>query len=506
MEPDVLPLLSIGIAMLTLLSCLSSAFLAVYSFTRDPFPGKREFSLICVSAAVWAGFATAEYLSLDPTARTIFGQLTYAGSAWITLLWLFFVLRFTHKDRYLTPWVTRLAFLLPASSVVLALTTQYHGLVWASVEYLATPYPDLYIERGPWFNFVMTPLHYGFILVGILLLMSAYVQSESREYRGQILWLICSVAAIMVVSMLHVLSGVSLYGLDPTPVTLLVAPLLVSVAINRNRFMQRPEISYRSVFMDARDPVVLVDSQGRVMDLNPAARAMCSIESPLRASVRDAFPDCSEALISASGRELVEEARQGGKQIEFRSRELRDTRGVLIGRQLTMRALAATPDALATTYVDRDPLTGLIGRKAFFTRLDAAIESAQFFTLVFADLNEFRELNSALGHNAGDQVLIETARRMLDVVDNRGVTARVGGDEFVILLPSASREVGLRICERLEKQLSPEFILAGQATKISASIGLACYPDDGQDSATLMGNVDKRMYWIKRRRLRSNAN
>lgn len=500
------------VALATFVGAIGSLLLCVYAWGQRTIPGQREFSFLCLSVALWCAFATAEYLSMEEQRRLIFGGMTHLGSNFTPLTWLLFTARFTQK----LEWIHRrrvLALLLvpPLLNLGLLATNPLHHLVWTSASFaLVNGTPDLDIVHGPWFRFVFMPVMYSYWIAGTLLLMWSLTQSDSRRFRGQLLMLLLMASLIFFFNLLYMIAGFSIQGMDPTPMVMLIGPFMIFLTINHTQFLQGPEISYRSVFMDATEPVILVDLQGRIIDLNPAARQHCRVESPLNSRMQDAFPDCPPRLLqpgSHSSRQEVSRADGSGHE-EYRSMALRSTQGRLIGRQVLIRDI--TEHRQHTSYLqdlaNSDSLTNLLNRRGFFAELNRRTLDQDFFTLVFVDLNDFKRVNDEFGHRAGDQVLIEVGRRLLESLASRGVVGRIGGDEFALILDGGSRSTGLRLCDRIEHLLERSVATDDHLVKVGASIGLACFPEDGEDGELLMSNADKRMYWIKRQRRSSQRN
>ncbi len=149
-----------------------------------------------------------------------------------------------------------------------------------------------------------------------------------------------------------------------------------------------------------------------------------------------------------------------------------------------------------------DPLTGLPNRRMFRDRLELEIKKAhrigQLFALLFIDLDRFKEVNDTLGHDMGDNLLKETARRLRTCVRESDTVARLGGDEFTIILSELeSIEVSEPIAKNLLQKLSAPFSLDGELAYVSASIGITFYPNDSTDLSQLQINADQAMYAAK---------
>jgi diguanylate cyclase (GGDEF)-like protein len=119
-------------------------------------------------------------------------------------------------------------------------------------------------------------------------------------------------------------------------------------------------------------------------------------------------------------------------------------------------------------------------------------------SLIFIDLDRFKEINDTLGHGAGDQLLQQTARRLEQCLRAGDTVARFGGDEFVVLLENiASLENVEMLVEKFRKALSQPFDLAGKTAGISASFGVAHCPQHGDDEKQLLRHADEAMYLDK---------
>nr|WP_260962947.1 bifunctional diguanylate cyclase/phosphodiesterase [Pseudomonas citri] len=155
-----------------------------------------------------------------------------------------------------------------------------------------------------------------------------------------------------------------------------------------------------------------------------------------------------------------------------------------------------------------DALTHLPNRTLFQDRLHTALQSADrqktWVVLMFLDLDRFKPINDSLGHAAGDRMLKEMAARLLGCVADDDTVARMGGDEFTLLLqPRASRDMALNraiaVAEQILASLVRPFVLEGREFFVTASIGIALSPQDGNELSQLMKNADTAMYHAKER-------
>ena len=148
-----------------------------------------------------------------------------------------------------------------------------------------------------------------------------------------------------------------------------------------------------------------------------------------------------------------------------------------------------------------DELTGLANRFEFNRLLNDAFarreRTAETFALLYLDLDGFKQVNDSLGHDIGDRVLKETALRLREALRGGDILARFGGDEFLLILPSANPGVVTGIAQRLIDNLSRVFTLDTKSVYVTASIGIAMAPEDGANPADLLRHADTALYKAK---------
>lgn len=149
-----------------------------------------------------------------------------------------------------------------------------------------------------------------------------------------------------------------------------------------------------------------------------------------------------------------------------------------------------------------DILTGLPNRMLALDRLKLALAQARressLVGVMFLDLDNFKHINDTLGHDAGDNLLIEAARRISSCLRGTSTVARLGGDEFLVILPGLTGpDATSQVAERILKTFAPPYLLNGQEVFVTTSIGIAIFPNDSDNSGTLLQHADAAMYQAK---------
>lgn len=180
--------------------------------------------------------------------------------------------------------------------------------------------------------------------------------------------------------------------------------------------------------------------------------------------------------------------------------------GARIGvmRSRIMRANAELVNALGTIQdmATHDSLTGLHNRASMTDALEHAVSKArragESLAILFIDLDGFKSVNDTLGHATGDQLLREIAQRLRAKVRQSDLVARLGGDEFVVMVETISDRHGLQLlASKILAAVGEPMQLQGHEVTVTASIGVAVFPDDGNDVSTLLANADMAMYRAK---------
>ncbi len=184
--------------------------------------------------------------------------------------------------------------------------------------------------------------------------------------------------------------------------------------------------------------------------------------------------------------------------------EVRDAQGTLTHHISVMTDISSLKET--QTRLDflahHDALTELPNRLLLSDRLHHDIERAQrdgqIIALLFIDLDHFKNINDSLGHQIGDLLLIEAARRLRSLVRQVDTVARLGGDEFVVLMEgNATHTAAVSLADKIVAAFKQPFAVNGIDLYVGCSIGVTLYPEDGTDAVTLLKNADTAMYRAK---------
>ena len=149
-----------------------------------------------------------------------------------------------------------------------------------------------------------------------------------------------------------------------------------------------------------------------------------------------------------------------------------------------------------------DSLTGLPNRTLLSDRLTMGLalsrRSGNRLAVLMLDLDRFKAINDTLGHSVGDQLLKAVGEQLAGIIRKSDTVARIGGDEFVLVLPQISQANDVtKLAQRILDVFREPFVFDGHRLDITTSIGIAIYPEDGKEIESLLKNADAAMYWAK---------
>jgi diguanylate cyclase (GGDEF)-like protein/PAS domain S-box-containing protein len=209
-----------------------------------------------------------------------------------------------------------------------------------------------------------------------------------------------------------------------------------------------------------------------------------------------------EEGLQAEGWRTMPDGRQ--RYLIFSAAPIRNRQGAIVAAIQTLEDLTERKEAekRLEQLAKFDSLTGLPNRVLFFDRLEQGVASASRYNhvlaLLYIDLDGFKEINDSLGHDTGDRVLVEVAKRLKGCIRGSDTAARVGGDEFTVILTRvAGEKETAMIAERILDALTIPLLLGKGVLAVGASIGISLFPENGGDADALMKNSDTAMYQAK---------
>ena len=286
--------------------------------------------------------------------------------------------------------------------------------------------------------------------------------------------------------------------------------------------LEQAELRYRSIFENASEGIFQSTRDGRYLAANPALARIYGYDSAselvadladierrlyVEAGRREAF--CQQMELQGEVLNFESEVyRRDGTRIWIseNAHVVRGSSGEFICYEGTVQDISERKhyQQQLERQANHDLLTGLPNRILLNDRIEQGLARAArlgyYLTLVFIDLDNFKFINDGLGHVVGDELLKTIAARLAGSLRSSDTVARVGGDEFVLVLSDHYRiSTVISLLERVLNEISRPVTLAGREFQVGASLGVAMFPDDGDDAQTLLKHADIAMYAAKKR-------
>lgn len=281
--------------------------------------------------------------------------------------------------------------------------------------------------------------------------------------------------------------------------------------------LRESELRYRTTIDSMIEPIYVVDIELRVILSNNAFKKWLKelgLETNVTGQILfDALPFLSDKTrdeykrLFTSGESLITEEHIsiGNKEFVTEVRkipileETTPTRAITVVRDITEQRKA---EETIRRLAYHDALTNLPNRTLFNNRLALELSRAQRSqhkaSIMLLDLDRFKNVNDTLGHSLGDELLKSVGKRLSDTVRSSDTVARMGGDEFIMLLPEiANLKDAMKIAEKILDTIRKPFMIDGHELNITTSIGISVYPTDGENAETLIKNADIAMYKAK---------
>ena len=466
----VLPLLAVGVSAIVV-------FLGCRQTTRAP--GGRYLAGLLIATALWGMLLGAETLLVSPTAKVWTAKLQYLGVVSAPTLWFLFCIAYARQTHWLNGPGHVLVWAIPAMTIALVMTNEYHGWVWSDVSTAAGPGP-LAIEHGPYFSF-FTFVATSMMVLGTAVLAWTLARSGHRwqQYAAAFLAPLL-VAGADVVSTWPMLQSCRVP--TPHPSRLLrVARILCWRLMHRGLPDLKP-VARHAVMDRIADAVFVLDLQGCIVDLNPAGVTVLGshgsdpvgrplaelLEAPLMGGLDlEDGGEMRDLPLRNSGEERTYDVRisllwDGGLEPAGRVLVFRDTteRTAAVRRLEEAKAEKEKTNRELERLAHTDTLTGISNRRHFTmmleTELRRALRHGRPLSLITLDLDRFKQVNDLHGHAMGDRVLVNAAQAIQSVVREVDHVGRLGGEEFAVLIPETDMEGAFRLAERIRAAVAAD--------------------------------------------------
>ncbi len=340
-------------------------------------------------------------------------------------------------------------------------------------------------------------------------------ETRLQSSTGEVIWTRRSVAFlddnVPALGYVHTIDDISTYKANET------AWLAAEEQLSEEK--ERAQVTLNSI----GDAVLSTDMDGRVVYMNGVAEGLTGFSceeavgrclgevfravdahnhQPVADPARRAIQ--SNSIVALQANSLLV-ARDGSQvAIEDSAAPIRNREGVIIGAVIVFHDARFSRDTTARMehLARHDALTGLYNRNAFYERFEQSQELARRHDtqmgVLFIDIDNFKSINDRLGHDSGDKLLLELARKLKLSVRTTDTVCRYGGDEFVVLLGEIAQPAqAFAVADKIRETAAALMEINGHEIALQLSIGVSVYPDDGVNADELLRKADKAMYGKK---------
>ncbi|MBY4730176.1 sensor domain-containing diguanylate cyclase [Cupriavidus pauculus] len=495
------------------IAVVCSVGMAVAAWPRRDDPTVRAFLVLSAGVAIWSGGRLLEISETTLAGRIFWAKFQYLGIVAVPIGWLVAMVHVS-RPRYVVPWSLLCVPVLAAVlTLLLVFTNEHHHLIWTSIELMPRGVsPGAVFRHGIGYT-VAAGWVYALLALSLYFLLTADVPNAALSRRGRNVL----VAGLMLPLMAHI---AYLYrwtgplGGDLTPATFSLMAVLVWLCALRTHLDDIGHYARLRVFDTIREGCVILGAGGRIVEFNPAAvRLLPEIRRgqlcpPEWDEVLTAAGDANPHIVERAGLELTAEpvCRMDGKEIGMLV-FMRDIRRYQSRERALATQLGETEEQLSRVQADLDidALTNIPNRR-FFQRasLDVvarAHELGKEVGLLILDVDLFKQYNDLYGHPVGDECLRKVAEALTGVLRGEQFCARLGGEEFAVILPDSDLDETRRVARNMVAAVR-DLGIPHNGTPVqplvTISVGAVCDVPEAPRLEPLLHRADSAMYRAKR--------
>lgn len=511
------------------ISGVISLLISWVMFRQKNVSGSSFLAIVFFFLGMWTILAALEASSGNLQTKIILSKIQYFPIQNMTPFLVMFVLSYSgrisppYPRKYLLLWV------VPVIIISLALTNELHGLIWSGFSAI-DPQTKLMVYYQGGAYWIMEAYYIVLLAAMMILLAVEMVKSPHARYRWQIGLMMLAILGPSIGGIIYVSNFNPMPGLDWGSVGVTFTALIMSTSLFGFRFLNIVPIAREMLLEQMEVGVIVIDSNRRVIDLNPALGYFfpnhnLRLGSPAEKAFklmglneitpqRVGYPIHQEIILNHERwycldfklTELFSNNRFVGwlgelRDISFQKKAVQEKETINQQLQTQIHEIQILQQELREQAI-RDPLTNLFNRRFFdesFTlELAGARRSGRSICLLLIDIDHFKDVNDQFGHLSGDRVLRNFGRLMVEKTRKSDVVCRYGGEEFIILMNDMKIE---EACERAEilRKAFEEMCLQDQSIRKSVTIsaGISEFPLHGDEENTLIGKADDALYAAK---------
>lgn len=479
--------------------------------SKKRVPGMQAILTLLAAVVFWSGAQFTGSLFTDLGVKIIAMKLAYFGIVLTPVAWFIFAMSYTRRQMRLSPIALNLICVIPTITMIMVMTNEWHHLLWSSISLTqADDYTGMITEHGAWFY-----VHaiYSYALLGIATTILAWAIAEATGELKPVLAVVFAPLVVCMANLFYLSDWNPSPWFDMTTFGFAAAAMILDAGVLRYGVLDRLPVVRERVVEQLTDGLVVINDEGMIIDINPSAlKILGATRNRLSDEPITSFITTVPLADLLANRMNNIDIKLGDNAYDATASAVDDTDPrsdvVLVFRDVTQRRKTEQDLRLAQEELIRlahtDSLTGIHNRRFFMQRLEEEIErirrhSSNLSVLVF-DMDFFKKINDTYGRDMGDQVLKAVADASMEIKRVTDVAARIGGEEFALLLPETDRtgalHLALRLLEAIECVSQPT--VDDKRLEVTASIGVATVNVRSEDVDNVLKHADEALYKAKR--------
>lgn len=430
-------------------------------------------------------------------------EAKYMGIAYIPGLVLMFALEYTSIKLPLISKKLGLLFILPTITVLIVATNRFHHFFRTSLTIDIGQVVKVYNENAWWYN---VHAFYSYTLIGltVLLFLIDFLR-QPRVYRSRPGLILLGITVPTFINFLFDSGFINMkLPIETTPLALILAMLFIYYALFIYRPVRIIPIARDLVVENMDNPVILIDNNDTILDINLAAtRVLRSSRRQLIGQSTENLPHNWSRFLSRLAAKTAEDEiltipeKEGERFYKLTKVVLQDNQNKPIGKLIVLTDISDLKQAMMSMeYMSmHDQLTGLKNRAYFETELQQMDREENYpLGIIIGDVNGLKLVNDAFGHESGDLLLKEAAATILNSCPKQSLVARIGGDEFAIVMPDSYEDEIIKLIQAIRKKCAS---VGSLPAPLSISFGFAVKTDAGPGINSIIKQADEHMYKLK---------
>lgn len=482
-------------------------FLFVNSFVRGRTRYAKVLGALSLSLQVYLLGYMVE-INTDTLQDMLFwNQVQYLGIPFFPGLWLAVSMLYTDRGKYMRGFRSLFIFTIPLITFFMRLTNEWHHLYYSKIELQTIGDAELmFLSKGPWYLVQMV-----YVLITLILCTSFYYERYKRSKGNERIQfsLLLLASTMPYIALIMVTTNLGGIGIDYTALILPPCIILINLALTRYNFLEIRVLARERVFEDSASGLLILNRYNSIVDYNQSSLDYLKWlgiefdEGKLEKVALDSPPlfEC----IKSEKETIFELTWEGAEkyllcQVRGIENNDQDMGKLITFEDVTERKIL---EKQLVKMANIDELSGLNNRRSFrklaLNLYEEALIKEKPLSVLMMDLDYFKRINDSFGHQAGDHVIKTFSNLMIKTFESYGVSGRMGGEEFAVVLANTSKEEAMDLAEHFRKRVEEEVMLFDTtAIKVTVSIGIsASSKDQVLNYDSLFSKADNGLYAAK---------